>query len=275
MSNKASPSIFARASVQAVHRPHNRAATSRGINYQSTKGFTLIELLVVIAIISLLVSMLLPSLQAAKSLANEALCTSNLRQIGVAWHLYLMDNDDTFPAGIQCINYLFGGKHPAFANENDPGISLDYRPLNPYVEMQQKNEAGTGVFRCPKDREVIGLFSSFTPTFGRTQYDYYGNSYLMNHSLFSKPDNPYTLKDESIPFGLINVEISESRLILVGDCQWYYTFGGKYFDANFHNYDDRMGMVFLDGHADFIQLLEDDPITDDYSLWPYEISDEE
>jgi prepilin-type N-terminal cleavage/methylation domain-containing protein len=56
-------------------------------------GFTLIELLVVIAIISLLVTILMPSLQQAKALARDVLCKSNLRNIGMGVVMYAEDND--------------------------------------------------------------------------------------------------------------------------------------------------------------------------------------
>ena len=55
-------------------------------------GFTLIELLVVVAIISLLVSILIPSLQHARELARRSLCMSNLHHIGVAMHMYANEN---------------------------------------------------------------------------------------------------------------------------------------------------------------------------------------
>ena len=60
-------------------------------------GFTLIELLVVVAIISLLVSILLPSLSCAKDLAKAVICSSNLHTLGLALNLFADDHDEQFP----------------------------------------------------------------------------------------------------------------------------------------------------------------------------------
>ena len=69
------------------------------VSSKRNAGFTLIELLVVIAILSLLIAILLPVLNQAKHHARRAACIGNLRQIGVAIHMYAEDFEDTIPYG--------------------------------------------------------------------------------------------------------------------------------------------------------------------------------
>jgi len=60
-------------------------------------GFTLIELLVVVAIIAVLASILFPVFQRARESARRTKCASNLKQLGLAMHMYACDYDDLIP----------------------------------------------------------------------------------------------------------------------------------------------------------------------------------
>jgi prepilin-type N-terminal cleavage/methylation domain-containing protein len=79
--------------MQDMKRP-TRKQTFAG---QAGRAFTLIELLVVIAIIAILAALLLPALSKAKEKAKRIQCLSNVKQFGMAIHIYATDYKDKMP----------------------------------------------------------------------------------------------------------------------------------------------------------------------------------
>jgi prepilin-type N-terminal cleavage/methylation domain-containing protein len=67
---------------------------------KNRRAFTLIELLVVIAIIAVLIALLLPAVQAAREAARRAQCVNNLKQLSLAMHNYI-SQQDVFPPVVQ------------------------------------------------------------------------------------------------------------------------------------------------------------------------------
>jgi prepilin-type N-terminal cleavage/methylation domain-containing protein/prepilin-type processing-associated H-X9-DG protein len=107
------------------------------------QGFTLIELLVVIAIIAILAAILFPVFAQVRESARQTSCTSNLKQIGTAFAMYLQDYDERMPDRRDLKESLPGGFHPWVEwPPSDPRCGWAGVVLNPYI----KNDA---IWSCP------------------------------------------------------------------------------------------------------------------------------
>jgi prepilin-type N-terminal cleavage/methylation domain-containing protein/prepilin-type processing-associated H-X9-DG protein len=115
-------------------------------------GFTLLELLVVIAIIAVLAAILFPVLAQARNASLKSACQSNLRQIGLAFALYVADYSECFPNTGD--PYLWMGRrwrwplqrYLALAQQRSPSD-----PDNPNVSVA----GGPGILLCPADQVAI------------------------------------------------------------------------------------------------------------------------
>lgn len=110
--------------------------------------FTLIELLVVVAIISLLLTLLMPSLSQAREKAKEAVCLSNERQTGLGLLNYTMDSSGFLPPA-----YDFSTR---YSWDDNISVYLDLKwPESEKSKNGSENLDNWEIFKCPSNTVTL------------------------------------------------------------------------------------------------------------------------
>ncbi|NIL96117.1 MAG: DUF1559 domain-containing protein [Planctomycetales bacterium] len=146
---------------------------NRRLRPSAKAGFTLVELLVVITIIGILISMLLPAVQAAREQARMTDCANKIRQLGLACTMYAQNNNDWIMYGITTT-----GSHSGLT------ALLPYLEARILYDRYNYTLASTAqpagvvdskvpVFICPSDSQN----TTYTPTGGGT---FFRSNYAQN-----------------------------------------------------------------------------------------------
>lgn len=149
-------------SIQMNRRVQARGGSQEGGHRPASLefAFTLLELLAAIAIITIIASLLLPSLSKAKVRSQRAACSNHLRVIGVALNGFANDHEDRYPMALL----------PGLDREPVPGL-IGSRPgmefvLSPRPFQALSNDLTTPkVFLCPTERRTPALsFANLQPS---------------------------------------------------------------------------------------------------------------
>ncbi len=226
-------------------------------------AFTLIELLVVIAIISLLVSILLPSLSRARDLARSVVCASNLRQLGIGFATYTSENDGVFPTSGDVNSQGLCGNNVPHKKDNWINLIAYYcfgtgDMDSVWINANYGPAAFFGVIRpdvwvCPSDpRQVDANGRLHSPSYGvnRLITGWYGY-YAVGQGIDQRPENI-----DGIP------EPVKTPLLVDETNNW----GGqpnhiieRHGNHTFEHRDSAGdNWLFVDGHIERIPKLEPD-----------------
>jgi len=215
------------------------------------RSFTLIELLVVIAVIALLLSILMPSLSKARSVAKRLACAHNLKQIDLAMRLYLDGNNDTYPCTQDPISEdpfycLWMGR--GWRSFVEPYIGGNIDANNPSVLF------------CPQDRTDPEKYES--------------TSYAYSMAFYHSPDQIDAMSDESDTWSSFPPETPSipqrslcvakpSGKIIIGE--WLSNHLRIDDDEGWWCWQGSRSYLFVDGHVRYIAAEEIRPAKDG---WP-------
>jgi prepilin-type N-terminal cleavage/methylation domain-containing protein/prepilin-type processing-associated H-X9-DG protein len=220
--------------------------------YVSRKaGFTLIELLVVVSILSVLVAMLLPSLEKSRKVARAAICGSNLRQQYLGGFVqYAQDFKDYIPpngTGMGNFNSILGGC----------GYFGGAQYAGPHAtDWAWANYPRYAVFGCPDEKPVdfsgsgYGVSTNFDNEFVRCSY---GLNWSIAQYYYGTPRKGFSNPRNVTPAN--GTFVMDGRALSLG---WDFahfvwdvdggTLSYNGWNHGFRHPNNTANMLFMDGH---------------------------
>jgi prepilin-type N-terminal cleavage/methylation domain-containing protein/prepilin-type processing-associated H-X9-DG protein len=236
----------------------------RGQGACVTHAFTLIELLVVIAIISLLVSILLPSLQQAKGLAQRAVCQANHHGTVLALILYAEDFDGYLPPQDAGLNASWSmlvrdtsGRRLAYAEPCPDGEGGAWMGMG--IMSSTEHLGDPAMLYCPAQ-----TYPEFTYPYGWDEGGLpYGHGFFRQAGImyrgFGQVVGPPVTWEEFQFARSLNVARLDSQRTLLHDITMYWLWGflGNDYVWPHVMFGAGFNVAYADGHAEFVQPGED------------------
>lgn len=212
-------------------------------------GLTLIEAIVALALIAVLLSILLPALTAARVTSHRDQCSDHLRQIGVGWQTYLVENNDAFPYVPAQPAWHYAGMR--FSRVDGTAFPDYNRPLTQYLGLFKTRDYRQLCVCCPADRGISAPAAA-AGTGDRTAFESYGNSYRAVGALFDV--RLLNITDESRGMRRHEITVPPARMLLCGDAMWHEVTSSTGRSADWHSEPNAGNLLLLDGSVQFMRL---------------------
>ena len=201
----------------------------------ATLGLTLVEVLAVVAIAGMLSALLLPALSRAREGANRAACANNLRELGVAFELYGLENGETYPAAQDPVS-----TEPYYWLWMGRGWR---RLLAEYVPGEKDDP---GVFYCPSDVRPKSV-----EVYERTSYGYSIALYHSPEQIDATDSFEATFSNPmpAIPQRMAAVRYPSKKVLLA---EWYANHAAFTHDPGWFGWGGKRNYLFADGHVEFL-----------------------
>lgn len=213
------------------------------------RGITLVELLVVITIISILASIVMPVYISSRESARKLTCLSNLRQIGIAFFMYIQEWDGYYPNTND--PFLWMGRKWRWPLESQLSLSSKPDPNNPWLAKEPSRD----IVLCPSDSTAM------------YQWDYTSYAYSMcfyhtpeQINSMTQIEQTWTDTPECISQEESSVKYPAKKIMV---SEWLSLHEKPH--VGWNSWEGGRNVLFADGHCKYLRATSILPGNDE---WP-------